>query len=499
MKKPARILQAINTFPLPIKIAIGVGIVTFATFGVATVFALHLIQQAQGTTHDGTVVTISPTGQTTTTTTTKAGVKTVTVKQADGQTTTTTIKADGTTTTATDTTTPASTPTSGGTSTGTSSGTTSTGTTTTTTTTTPTGPTCNQHATTANFSTQLTATTTGQTLCLATGNYGTFTGVSKAITITAESGATPTMQLDFEKKYNPNGFTLDGLTISYADVLGNSANFSDASRPRNFTIKNSTFNGAIRFDSIDNANISLDHNTHNNIDTNSNCTAAPARIWLSYSSNNPSGVTISNSYLSGGNTDGVQAGAPANIINNEFYNIFEKGSSDCSHTDAIQLVGGGGMTITGNYIHSTADGIVAYDGTDHNTITNNVIDLKTGRWGIELYSDDTSVVRNNTLVYNTGCAYSPCGHIMLDKKTSSPNGHGTIIENNIVYDISQADGSTAASERNNMFRSGAGSPDFNGIPIFAGGSSPTTWAGFKLAANSPGIHGATDGGAVGIR
>ena len=46
---------------------------------------------------------------------------------------------------------------------------------------------------------------------------------------------------------------------------------------------------------------------------------------------------------------------------------------------------------------------------------------------------------------------------------------------------------------------GAGSPEINGSPLFVGGALPTTWAGFKLASNSPGRNAGTDGLDVGIK
>ena len=55
---------------------------------------------------------------------------------------------------------------------------------------------CDLNATTANFSSQLAAAQPGQTLCLASGNYGSFSGVTKSspgVTIAAANGATPTM------------------------------------------------------------------------------------------------------------------------------------------------------------------------------------------------------------------------------------------------------------------------------------------------------------------
>lgn len=356
--------------------------------------------------------------------------------------------------------------------------------------------TCNLNATTATFAAQLSAASAGQIICLAAGNYGTFAGTNKAVTIRAQSGATVTMAFDF--RANDAGFTLDGLTIPGGNISGNSSNYSDATNPKNITIKNSTFTAAVNIEYIANANILFDGNTHNNIDNDASCTSAPARIWLSYGSNTPSGVTIKNSLLDGGNTDGIQAGTGLTVLNNEFRNIAEKSSSDCAHTDAIQLIGAKGAVVRGNYIHNTADGIVAYDGIDSAIIESNVIDLVNGRYGIELYSDNGSIIRHNTLKYGTGCEYVACGQIILDHKSADPAGTGTVIENNIATDISMNNGSTASVNRNNMLRSGATGQNFNGIPVFAGGASPAAYADFLLASGSPGRTAASDGTDVGI-
>src|SRR6185369_7168022 len=46
---------------------------------------------------------------------------------------------------------------------------------------TPGGTICNRSATTSTFASQVSAATAGQTICLADGNYGTWTGTNKAI------------------------------------------------------------------------------------------------------------------------------------------------------------------------------------------------------------------------------------------------------------------------------------------------------------------------------
>ena len=56
---------------------------------------------------------------------------------------------------------------------------------------------CNLDATIADFASQVSAATVGQVICLASGDYGTWNGTNKAITITKQSGATATMRIDF--------------------------------------------------------------------------------------------------------------------------------------------------------------------------------------------------------------------------------------------------------------------------------------------------------------
>jgi hypothetical protein len=348
---------------------------------------------------------------------------------------------------------------------------------------------CDATATTANFAAQVSATAAGKVLCLASGSYGSWGGTNKAITVKAQSGAAVSMSINFGT--SSGNFTLDGVTVNGGSITGN------ATAPKNITVRNSTFTGALVIDGVANSNILLDHNTHNNINNNSSCTAVPGRIHFAYGSNTPSGVTIQNSLMDGGNTDGIQAGTGFTAINNEFRNITEKSSSDCAHTDAVQLIGAKGAVLRGNYIHNTADGIVAYDGIDSAIIENNVIDLVSGRFGIELYSDNGSIVRGNTLKYGTGCAYVACGQIILDHKSADPAGKGTVIENNIASAISLNNGSTAAVNRNNMLRSGASGSNFIGTPVFVGGTNPTTFEGFKLVSSSAG-KGSVSGVDVGI-
>lgn len=74
------------------------------------------------------------------------------------------------------------------------------------------------------------AATGGQTICLKSGNYGTWSGTDQAITVTAARGATPRMAIDFTT--DAEGFTLDHLS-GLGGYIG--AGASD------ITIENSTF------------------------------------------------------------------------------------------------------------------------------------------------------------------------------------------------------------------------------------------------------------------
>jgi hypothetical protein len=335
---------------------------------------------------------------------------------------------------------------------------------------------CDLNATTSNFSSQVSAASAGQTICLASGNYGTWSGTSKAITVAAAPNAAPTMQVSFGS--GASGFTLSGMGGMGGEI---------DSPAKNITIENSAFTDALVFSGVSNANLVLNADTFLNIN-NPGCNGQPGRIHL-VNSSGQTGVVVENSLFSGGDTDGIQAGAPLTILNNVFTDL-RSSSSDCNHTDSIQLYGGTDVVASGNLFYNDYDGLVAFDGTGGNTITDNVCyDIDRGSC-ITLYSDNGSVVNHNT-------AGPGMNLLELDRKSADPAGKGTVYENN-VGSASVSDGSTMATDTNNLY-SGAHSPDVSGSASFSGGSSPTTWAGYALNSTSAGHAGATDGGDVGIR
>jgi hypothetical protein len=184
-----------------------------------------------------------------------------------------------------------------------------------------------------------------------------------------------------------------------------------------------------------------------------------------------------------------------NIINNEFRDILIGGGN---HTDAIQLLEAPDSVIRGNFIHGTETGIVAYDSITRATIENNVLDIYRP-WPIELYSDDSSVVRHNTLKFGA-CQFNlECGQILISRKSADDAGHGTVVVDNVATSVEIDAGSTVGERHHNLLREGPAAGDFRGAPTYAGGANPTTYLGFRLAGGSPGKNAASDGGDVGIR
>ena len=336
---------------------------------------------------------------------------------------------------------------------------------------------CDRNATPSTFGSEVSAASAGQTICLASGTYGTWQGTNKAITILAASGASPSMRYSFTS--GDAGFTMDGMTGMGGSITNGA---------RDITIRNSTFNTHATFDGLANSNILFDRNTHNNI--NSPSGSPNARLGLYWGSSTPSGLTIQNSTMTGGDSDGVHTGVGVNVLNNTFTNICDQGGN---HTDNVQFEGAVGGRIAGNYVKATCttQGITSYDGgTNGVIIEDNVVDISRP-WGIEFYADKNSIIRHNTLRYyaDANCDYGgmSCGQIALDRKSSDPAGTGTQVYDNVAT-VSINNGSTASRNDHNQ----------NGATIKYTGPM-TTWAGYKLASDSAGRAAASDGQNLGAR
>jgi hypothetical protein len=343
------------------------------------------------------------------------------------------------------------------------------------------------HATPANLSSVFAGAQGGDVIHLAAGSYGDFAGGSKPamVTLLPEPGASVTMGANLR---NANNVTLSGLTIPGGSIQGS----------QNVTIANSTFTATLQITaSIANANILIDHSTFDNIDPCSSCGEGRITVTSSGSrSVGPSGVVISNNRFSGGTSDGVQVTGDAHGVQigpgNEFFNLRQVAAT---HTDSIQLYVAGDTTITGNYLHDSAQGIMAPDGGDSGYlhIVNNVFAGIQGQ-AVDLGYKPGLLINHNTFTSTVFMRDDP-------SKSGSPTT-GAIIKNNLMLGgitKSPLPANAIAQEDYNLLSGGTGAHDIkSGKPTYAGGAAPTSFAGFLLAPGSVGAKAGDDGLDMGI-
>jgi hypothetical protein len=357
---------------------------------------------------------------------------------------------------------------------------------------------CNLNATPSNFSSQVSAASAGQTICLASGNYGTWNGVNKAVTITAASGASPQMVIAFGS--GDGGFTLDHIANLSGTIFGGS----------NITIQNSTFSSAsctIGCLDIEGSmsNVVINHDTFS-YPYQSTSSGPNSKVFLDTSGSSPgAAVTLENSYFANGDLDGIHFGGGSGdlVKDNFFANFCDR---NVNHTDNMQFEGGTQIAIQGNYIYTpgptsssgcVAGGIVSYDGgTNGVLIENNVVDT-TRDWGIELYSDQSSIVEHNTVVYHPqsySAFNSGDGQIDIDRKSQDPAGTGTHVYDNVAT-VDFTNGSTGTADHNtNPSTVSYASPCSSGCTY----GSTRVHDNYLLAAGSPGVGAADNGTNTGI-
>ena len=360
----------------------------------------------------------------------------------------------------------------------------------------------------ANVSSAISSATAGSIICLSDGNYGGFTlnGVSKNPRVIVQ--AINSGQANFTSAVNlsggTNGITIDGANYTGVNITGTNT--------REITLKNGdASNGTIQIDGVTTTTPNILFESLTSIDQDNSgfcrggthpCVGAGG-YWFSYSGRSTPVATIHNATIRDGCADGVQSGVPFILEDSYIANKIVGSCPNDPHTDATQLYGGpfSGTIIRRNFYYSNVQVLTAYDGVDGVLIEDNVFDP--GPSGerrpcqIELYADNGSIVRHNTLIYRDA---SYPGYVCLDKKSGASNGINTVVEGNIIPGgLQQNNGSTASVYRYNMMRSGASGTNFNGSAVFVGGGFPTTYAGFELLATSPGNNASYDGLDVGIR
>lgn len=390
------------------------------------------------------------------------------------------------------------------------------------------GPCTGAAVTTGTFAARVTAAAPGDVLCLNTGSYGTWTGTSKAVTVTAAAGQSPTMQIDFS---SGGGFTLDGLGGMKGDISGSA---------QNITIRNSTFiapdlnNDAASLHIDGSATLTgivIDHDDFSFPVTtvNENGPNAKLRIDSATGTLARPAVLIKNSDFSNGDLDGVHIGGDGGstgvvVLNNTFRNICEAG---VNHTDDLQFdsvsPGYTQTRIAGNLFYAGVGcGITMLDsfdsGTCNVTVEDNVLEENapdghgnaiewdgdgncTGLTGVTQGSD----IRHNTLVYHSGCfadGGNGCGQVSMGDDHGTRQGAGTRVYDNVAANIQFLSGGATGTMHHNLCHASGqgctGTGNLTGSPTFAGGAAPSTFLGYLLTAGSLGHLGASDGLDVGI-
>jgi hypothetical protein len=341
------------------------------------------------------------------------------------------------------------------------------------------------HASSSSLNSAIAGAQAGDVIHLAAGSYSQVSGANAGrVTLVPETGAAVTLSLGATaSNLNVSGVTMPGGTLRGAHDI---------------TIANTTFTDTLNIVStVPNANILIDHDVFNNISPCGSCPEGRVTVTTEGSRPpGPSGVTISNSIFSGGNSDGVQITGNANGVvvgpGNEFFNLAQSSSV---HTDSIQLYGASDTTITGNYIHDAAEGIMAPDGGDSGFlhIENNVFS-RIDQQGVYLGFKPGLVLNHNTF---------SAGVMLHDDPTKGGNPTvGAIIKNNILLNgVAKQNlmGNAIAVEDYNLLAGGSGAHDIKtGRPTFAAGAAPTTFAGWLLAPGSIGAKAADDGADMGI-
>lgn len=345
-------------------------------------------------------------------------------------------------------------------------------------------------ATPATFAGIFSAAGVGDTILLSSGDYGTFSGAAEPgmVTIRSQPGASVRMRLNFGSASN---ITIDGLTLGEIAMQG--------SATKHITVRNSTITGqtVLRTGSLADADILFDGNSHGAWNKCRAC--AEGRLFLPERTDRPSGITIRNSRFGpGGNSDGIQNGSNGTrILDNEFVGIKQIDGAAGVHADSIQLYGSKNTLIQGNWFHDVSVGVMCADGCDHEQVKDNVFAVDGSPYTMTLLSDDGSTISHNTLSDRGRCDYGKsCGVLYLGNKSSDRPSRGTILTDNVLTSICVCDGSASglAHEDYNLMRAGGhGAHDLLGVPAYAGGATPSSYALFALAAGSSGRASASDG------
>ena|GEM_PF-2013204 len=376
---------------------------------------------------------------------------------------------------------------------------------------------------TSTFASAVNSAAPGTTLCLATGNYGSFGGVNKTspgVTIAAQSGATPKMIIDFGNANNAAWLTFDGIKIgggrSVICAPAHDITFKNAEASAELDIEaGANNNDCSNAPAMQNSNIVFDNIQWTYADDptgDASWKIHEGRLTvLGGAATGSIGVTVKNSLFTGGCADGIQADAAGGMVvqDTEFANI-TLGLPNCGvHADSVQFycgtnsTGGGAcgrMTFNRDYFHDDQVGIVDYDSRTNGMVVSNSV-------FVNVPANNGSGNPCDAICLTGGIGLSVSHTTMKSAYINLGGNHsGTPATNTSVRDSILAAppgtdaGSTFTALDHNICMSGTctGTGSLNGTPTWTGGASPIAYAGFALASGSLGKNAASDGTDMGI-
>ena len=168
---------------------------------------------------------------------------------------------------------------------------------------------CGLNATPASLVSRIAAASPGQVVCLASGDYSSFTGTSKSapgITITSAPGATVTFDSGIRLNLSSvQNFTLDGTGGGGTMTVGGELDMETTrdvlqDKPVNLTFQHINFaaGGNVVIEGPENSNITFNRDTFVDGNANTACTTLGAQFFLLYqtaTATTLSGVTVENS------------------------------------------------------------------------------------------------------------------------------------------------------------------------------------------------------------
>jgi len=345
----------------------------------------------------------------------------------------------------------------------------------------------------------------GQTFCFAAGSYSAIdmyaAHPSSRVTLTPVAGATVTgisFNLNGVSNVNVTGFGPTNGSSSFGGILVNNAGQGNSS---NLTISYNamTSNGVqVTNNTLANANIDIAHSTFIGFASS----GESDRLNIGSDSACPDGITVESNLINGGESDGmdIAGSCDTQILHNLIENVGPESVCNGIHCDGIQTVGDTGTVIAYNWLHNDSDCLLMDDGSNGDSIHDNVCDGTT-----DGYSMQFGGAVNLTMTHNTWGG--PAGQSILwgADHSCNPSTNFTYTNNISEDGLPQLNSPTVGgcnttqgtwgTEDYNLLSGGGGTGphDINGSPTFTGGSSPSSWAGWALTSGSLGAGNASDG------